>query len=117
MASPIIKGAQSEGKLTVMFDSGIRTGSDVIKALALGAQAVLRTCVTLHCTHRLTLDFLSSPAVGRPYVYGLALAGEDGVEAVIRSLLCDLEATLGIMGCTCIQDVQGKKDKILRREA
>ena len=42
MGSPVIRGAQCEGKLTVLFDSGIRTGSDVIKALALGAQAVLR---------------------------------------------------------------------------
>ena len=42
MKSSIIKAAQSSGKLTVFFDSGIRTGSDIIKALALGAQAVLR---------------------------------------------------------------------------
>lgn len=42
MKSPIIKAAQSSGQLTMLFDSGIRTGSDIIKALALGAQAVLR---------------------------------------------------------------------------
>ena len=42
MKSPTIKAAQSSGQLTVLFDSGIRTGSDIIKALALGAQAVLR---------------------------------------------------------------------------
>ena len=42
MKSPVIKDAQAEGKFTVLFDSGIRTGSDVIKALALGAQGVLR---------------------------------------------------------------------------
>ena len=65
---------------------------------------------------RLTRGLSFFLAVGRPYAYGLALAGEDGVEAVIRSLLCDLEATLGIMGCTSVQDVQGKKEKILRRE-
>ena len=41
MRSPIIKAAQSSGKLTILFDSGIRTGSDIIKAMALGAQAVL----------------------------------------------------------------------------
>lgn len=50
-----------------MFDSGIRNGSDVIKALALGAKAVL---------------------VGRPWVYGLTLEGEKGVEHVLKSLLC-----------------------------
>ena len=42
-ASPKIKAAQQSGKLTVMFDSGIRTGSDIIKAIALGAQGVLST--------------------------------------------------------------------------
>ncbi|KAF8527430.1 oxidoreductase [Hysterangium stoloniferum] len=95
MKSNVIKTAQSEGKFTIIFDSGIRTGSDIIKALALGAQAVL---------------------LGRPYVYGLALAGEDGVEFVIRSILCDLEVTMGLMGCSSIEDVQGKADKILRKE-
>ena len=44
-ASPKIKEAQASGKLTVLFDSGIRTGSDVIKAIALGAQGVLRKCL------------------------------------------------------------------------
>ena len=43
-ASPKIKEAQASGKLTVLFDSGIRTGSDVIKAIALWAQGVLRKC-------------------------------------------------------------------------
>lgn len=43
-ASPKVKAAQDSGKFTVLFDSGIRTGSDVIKAIALGAQGVLRTC-------------------------------------------------------------------------
>ncbi|KAF8580128.1 FMN-dependent alpha-hydroxy acid dehydrogenase [Ramaria rubella] len=95
MASPIIKAAQSEDKLTILFDSGIRTGSDVIKALALGAQAVL---------------------LGRPYAYGLAIAGEDGVEHVVRSLLCDLEATLGLSGYSSIQDIQGKGSKIITRD-
>jgi lactate 2-monooxygenase len=41
-AAPKIKEAQQSGKLTVLFDSGIRTGSDIIKAMALGAQAILR---------------------------------------------------------------------------
>ncbi|WP_016906761.1 lactate 2-monooxygenase [Streptomyces xiaopingdaonensis] len=61
----------------VLFDSGVRTGSDVLKALALGARAVL---------------------YGRPYAYGLAHAGEDGVRHVLRSLLADLDLTLGLSG-------------------
>ncbi|KIJ54360.1 hypothetical protein M422DRAFT_153646 [Sphaerobolus stellatus SS14] len=93
---PTIKSAQAEGKFTILFDSGIRTGSDIIKALALGAQGVL---------------------LGRPFAYGLALEGEAGAEAVIRSLLCDLEATLGLMGYSSIAEIQGKADKILRKVA
>lgn len=70
--------AQAVGdRLEVLFDSGVRTGADVIKALALGAKAVL---------------------LGRPYVYGLAHGGEDGVRHVLRSLLADLDLTLALAG-------------------
>ncbi|MBM7772392.1 isopentenyl diphosphate isomerase/L-lactate dehydrogenase-like FMN-dependent dehydrogenase [Actinokineospora baliensis] len=70
--------AQAVGdRLEVLFDSGIRTGADVLKALALGAKAVL---------------------LGRPYVYGLALAGEAGVRHAVRGLLADLDLTLGLSG-------------------
>ncbi len=65
------------GRVPVLFDSGIRTGSDVFKALALGATAV---------------------CVGRPYAYGLALAGRRGVEAVLDYLLADFDLTLGLSG-------------------
>ena len=61
----------------MLFDSGIRTGADVLKAVALGAKAVL---------------------VGRPWVYGLALGGHDGVRHVLRSLLADLDLTLALSG-------------------
>ncbi len=65
------------GRLTVMFDSGIRGGADMLKALALGAQAVL---------------------IGRPYVYGLALGGEAGVRHVLRVLRNDFELTMRLAG-------------------
>ncbi|PYH89542.1 FMN dependent dehydrogenase [Aspergillus ellipticus CBS 707.79] len=64
-------------QLEVLFDSGVRCGADVVKALALGAKMVL---------------------VGRPYVYGLALAGEDGVRHVLRSLLGEVQLTLHLSG-------------------
>jgi lactate 2-monooxygenase len=66
------------GRLPVLLDSGIRGGADIFKALALGATAVL---------------------VGRPYVYGLALAGQAGVQEVIRNLWAELDLTLGLAGC------------------
>ncbi|SEG15620.1 L-lactate dehydrogenase (cytochrome) [Thermomonospora echinospora] len=64
---------------TVLFDSGIRTGADIVKALALGARAVL---------------------VARPYAYGLGLAGEAGVRHVLRCLMAELELTTMLAGCT-----------------
>jgi isopentenyl diphosphate isomerase/L-lactate dehydrogenase-like FMN-dependent dehydrogenase len=67
------------GELPVLFDSGIRTGADVFKALALGANAV---------------------CLGRPFVWGLALDGQAGVEQVLRCLLAELDLTLALSGYT-----------------
>ncbi|MFJ4850515.1 MULTISPECIES: lactate 2-monooxygenase [unclassified Streptomyces] len=64
-------------RLDVLFDSGVRTGDDVFKALALGARAVL---------------------LGRPYAYGLGLGGQSGVEHVIRCLLAEFDLTLALSG-------------------
>jgi isopentenyl diphosphate isomerase/L-lactate dehydrogenase-like FMN-dependent dehydrogenase len=72
------------GRVPVLFDSGVRSGSDVIKAIALGAEAVL---------------------LGRPFLYGLALAGEAGVAHVVRCLLGDLELTLALCGCANVADL------------
>jgi lactate 2-monooxygenase len=72
------------GDLPVLLDSGVRTGSDVIKALALGARAVL---------------------LGRPYVYGLALAGADGVRHVLRCLLADLDLSCALSGLRRVADI------------
>ena len=66
-----------DDRLPVLFDSGVRTGTDVYKALALGAEAVL---------------------VGRPYVFGLALDGQAGVTDVLRTLLAELDFTLANAG-------------------
>ncbi len=65
------------GDVPVVFDSGVRSGSDIVKALALGARAV---------------------AVGRPYAYGLAVGGQAGIEHVIRCLLAEADLTLAIDG-------------------
>ncbi|KAG6899761.1 hypothetical protein C0993_007058 [Termitomyces sp. T159_Od127] len=94
MKSVKVREAQASGKLTVLFDSGIRTGPDVLKALALGAQAVL---------------------LGRPWVYGLIVGGEPGVEQVIRHTLADLDTTLGLAGYKSLGDVQGKRDAAITK--
>ncbi|HWD10293.1 MAG TPA: lactate 2-monooxygenase [Solirubrobacteraceae bacterium] len=68
----------------VLFDSGIRTGADVFKALALGADAI---------------------CLGRPFVWGLALGGQAGVEAVLRCLLGELDLTLALSGYTSVAEL------------
>jgi lactate 2-monooxygenase len=73
---PEIADAVGE-QVEVLFDSGIRGGADIVKALALGAKAVL---------------------VGRPFAYGLAHGGQVGVRHVLRSLLADFDLTLGLSG-------------------
>jgi len=69
------------GRIPIVFDSGVRQGSDVFIALALGATAV---------------------ALGRPYAYGLGIAGEEGVREVVRNILAELDITLGLSGHTSI---------------
>ncbi len=71
-------------RLTVLFDSGIRGGADMLKALALGAQAVL---------------------LGRPYVYGLGLGGEAGVRHVLRALRNDFELTMRLSGLSRLSEL------------
>jgi lactate 2-monooxygenase len=70
--------------MPVLFDSGIRSGADVIKALALGATAV---------------------AVGRPYAYGLAIGGADGVVHVLRSLLAEADLIMAVDGYPTLADL------------
>ena len=70
--------------LPVLFDSGVRSGADVVKALALGATAV---------------------GVGRPYAYGLALGGVDGIVHVLRTLLAEADLTMAVDGYPSLADL------------
>lgn len=72
------------GRVPIVFDSGVRQGSDVFIALALGATAV---------------------ALGRPYAYGLGIAGEEGVREVVRNVLAELDITLGLSGHIAVADL------------
>lgn len=109
-SSPKIKAAQQSGQLTVLFDSGIRTGSDIIKAMALGAQGIMREY------HVLLVEvcvILMRGKVGRPFMYGLAVGGQDGVEQVLKSILADTEINLGLSGYKNLQEIQGKGEQVL----
>ena len=76
--------ADAADGLPVLFDSGIRSGADVIKALALGATAV---------------------AVGRPYAYGLAIGGTDGIVHVLRSILAEADLIMAVDGYPTLADL------------
>jgi lactate 2-monooxygenase len=82
-ALPGIAEAVGE-EIALLFDSGIRGGADVVKALALGADAVL---------------------LGRPYIWGLALDGESGVETVLKMVLAELDLTLALCGYTSLSQL------------
>ena len=72
------------GRIPVLLDSGIRSGADAFKAIALGANAV---------------------CIGRPYAYGLACGGERGVYEVIRNFMAEFELTMGLAGCKNISEI------------
>ncbi len=71
-------------KIPIILDSGVRSGADIFKALAMGATAV---------------------SIGRPYVYGLAVGGERGVYEVFRNFMTDFELTMGLAGCKNIKEI------------
>ena len=72
------------GEIEVMFDGGIRTGQDVVRALALGA----RSCM-----------------IGRAYVYGLGAAGEAGVRRAIEVLGTELDVTMALCGVKSVREI------------
>ena len=79
------------GRAPVLVDSGIRDGADVVRALALGADAVL---------------------IGRPYAWGLAAAGEAGVRRVLEAFAADLRRALALCGCPTLADVSADRVRL-----
>jgi len=82
------------GDVPVLFDSGIRSGADVIKALALGAKAV---------------------GIGRPYAYGAALAGTDGIVHVLRSILAEADLIMAVDGYPTLKDLTSEALRRVQR--
>jgi len=76
------------GRLTILMDSGVRRGSDVVKALALGAQAVL---------------------VGRPTLYGTAVAGQAGAARALQIYREEIDRMMAHMGCTSVADLDRRR--------
>lgn len=76
-------------KTYIMFDSGVRCASDVVKALALGAQFVF---------------------IGRLWVWGLGIMGEHGVRHVMKSLLAELDIMMNVAGFQSIKEIIGNRD-------
>lgn len=79
--------------LPVLFDSGVRSGTEIIKALAMGATAV---------------------GLGRPYAYGLALGGADGVVHVLRSMLAEADLIMAVNGYPTLSDLQPEAMRLVR---
>lgn len=90
----VVDAARSvDPSITVLFDSGIRTGADAFKALALGADAV---------------------QLGRPYIFGLSLAGQRGVREAAENCLAELESVMGLSGRPTVDDIS--RDALVDRE-
>jgi lactate 2-monooxygenase len=81
------------GSVPVLFDSGVRSGTDVVKALALGAAAV---------------------GVGRPYCYGLALGGAQGAAHVLKSILAEADLLMAVNGYPTIEAIKAAGAQKLR---
>lgn len=75
---------EAEETMDILMDSGIRRGGDIAKALAMGAKAVL---------------------IGRPYIWGLGAAGEDGIVGVYNILIKELRDTMAMIGCSSVSQI------------
>jgi lactate 2-monooxygenase len=73
-----------DGRVPVLLDSGVRGGADMFKAVALGATAV---------------------CIGRPFLWGLAVAGEAGVREVLSNFTADFDLTMGLAGCSSLSEI------------
>jgi L-lactate dehydrogenase (cytochrome) len=87
--------AAVNGRAEVLMDGGIRRGGDIVKALCLGACAVL---------------------IGRAYAYGLGAAGEAGVARALEILKADLDRTMRLLGCPSVKQLDASYLKVVRQD-
>ncbi|KAF7370947.1 Oxidoreductase [Mycena sanguinolenta] len=88
MGSSLVRTAQAKGKFTVFLDSGVRTGTDVLKAIVLGADAVF---------------------LGRAYLWASCVGGKDGVKQLIHQTMAEIDVTLALLGYRSLDEVRGRK--------
>ncbi|KAJ7850027.1 FMN-dependent dehydrogenase, partial [Mycena olivaceomarginata] len=81
VASSVVRAAQADGAFTVLLDSGVRTGTDVLKAVALGADAVFS------------------------YLWASCVGGKDGVKQLIHQTMAEIDVTLGLLGYTSLDEL------------
>ncbi|KAJ7830065.1 FMN-dependent dehydrogenase, partial [Mycena olivaceomarginata] len=88
VASSVVRAAQADGAFTVFLDSGVRTGTDVLKAVALGADVVF---------------------LGRAYLWASCVGGKDVVKQLIHQTMAEIDVTLGWLGYTSLDELRGCK--------
>ena len=84
--------ASVKGRAEIYVDSGFRRGTDVVKALALGARAVL---------------------IGRPYLFGLAVGGEAGVRKVLEVFRSEIDNAMALLGCSSLRELDRSTIQLL----
>ena len=98
--------------MEIILDCGVQRGTDIVKALALGADGVgigkQRCCSSVSNTNNF-------PFKGKPYLYGLAAGGTEGVDKVMTILKVEMERAMGLLGVGSVQELKQDGHKLIKR--